>query len=148
MVVEKKELPNAIFDEIPKGYTIYQLQVDNTSTYANSIFPGDVIDLWLKTTEDQLLVFGEFISNIKVLAVRDSSGQNVFDVTSGRKPAWLLFAVETDMYRYLKLAENISGMSVIPVPKNNLVNPDIGSTQYSSDEIKALIDAQSERKGA
>lgn len=148
LVVEKKELPNAIFDEIPKGNTIYQLQVDNTSTYANSIFPGDVIDLWLKTTEDQLLVFGEFISNIKVLAVRDSSGQNVFDVTSGRKPAWLLFAVETDMYRYLKLAENISGMSVIPVPKNNLVNPDIGSTQYSSDEIKALIDAQSERKGA
>lgn len=45
-VVEKKELPNAIFDEIPEGYTIYQLKVDNTSTYANSIFPGDIIDLW------------------------------------------------------------------------------------------------------
>ena len=147
-VVEKKELPNAIFDEIPEGYTIYQLKVNETTTYANSIYPGDKIDLWLKTTDNGLLVFGEFISNIEVLAVRDSSGQNVFDVTSGRKPAWLLFAVKTDMYRYLKFAENISGMIVLRITKNNLLNPDIGSTQYSSQELIALIDSQVQRMGA
>ena len=116
-LLKKKELPNAIFDEIPEGYTIYQLKVDNNTTYANSIYPGDKIDLWLKTTENGILVFGEFISNIEVLAVRDNAGQNVFDVTSGRTPAWLLFAVKTDLYRYLKLAESISGMTIIPVPK-------------------------------
>ena len=147
-VVEKKELPNAIFDEIPEGYTIYQLKVDNTTTYANSIYPGDKIDLWLKTSDNGVLIFGEFISNIEVLAVRDSAGQNVFDVTSGRTPAWLLFAVKTDMYRYLKLTESISGMSVIPVPKNNLVNPDVGSTQYSSQELIELLDRQTTRLGA
>lgn len=147
-VVEKKELPNAIFDEIPEGYTIYQLAVNEKTTYANSIYPGDTIDLWLKTSEDGLLVFGEFISNIEVLAVRDRSGQNVFDVTSGRQPAWLLFAVKTDMYRYLKLAENISGMNIVPVPENNLVNPDVGSTEYSSQELIDLIDSQVERMGA
>lgn len=147
-VVEKKELPNAIFDEIPEGYTIYQLAVNEKTTYANSIYPGDTIDLWLKTSEDGLLVFGEFISNIEVLAVRDRSGQNVFDVTSGRQPAWLLFAVKTDMYRYLKLAENISGMNIIPIPENNLVNPDVGSTEYSSQELIDLIDSQVERMGA
>ncbi len=146
-VVEKKELPNAIFDEIPEGYTIYQLKVDNTTTYANSIYPGDKIDLWLKTTENGILVFGEFISNIEVLAVRDNAGQNVFDVTSGRTPAWLLFAVKTDMYRYLKVAENISGMSIIPVPKNNLVNPDVGSTEYSSQELIDILDRQTTRMG-
>lgn len=144
-VVEKKELPNAIFDEIQEGYTIYQLKVDNTSTYANSIFPGDIIDLWMKTTENSLLVFGEFISNVEVLAVRDSAGENVFDVTSGRTPAWLLFAVPTEMYRYLKMTEFISGVSVIPVPKNNLVNPDTGSTQYSSQELLNIIMNESER---
>ena len=147
-VVEKKELPNAIFDEIPEGYTIYQLSVNEKTTYANSIYPGDKIDLWLKTTESGMLIFGEFISNIEVLAVRDRSGQNVFDVTSGRQPAWLLFAVKTDMYRYLKLAENISGMTISPVPKNNLVNPDIGSTEYSSQELKDLIDSHVQRMGA
>ena len=147
-VVEKKELPNAIFDEIPEGYTIYQLKVDNTTTYANSIYPGDIIDLWLKTTENGILVDGEFISNIEVLAVRDSAGQNVFDVTSGRTPAWLLFAVKTDMYRYLKLAESISGMNIRPVPKNNLANSDVGSTEYSSQELVDLIDRQTQRMGA
>lgn len=147
-VVEKKELPNAIFDEIPEGYTIYQLKVDNTTTYANSIYPGDKIDLYLKTSENGILIFGEFISNIEVLAVRDSSGQNVFDVTSGRTPAWLLFAVKTDMYRYLKIAEGLSGVTIIPVPKNNLVNPDVGSTEYSSQELIDILDSQTERMGA
>lgn len=142
-IVEKKELPNAIFDEIPDGYTIYQLSVDNVSTYANSIFPGDKIDLWLKTTEGGLIVFGEFISNIEVLAVRDSAGENVFDVTSGRTPAYLLFAVPTDMYRYLKLSEYISGMKIIPVPTNNLLVSEQGSTEYTSEELIDIIEGQS-----
>lgn len=147
-VVEKKELPNAIFDEIPEGYTIYQLKVDNTTTNANSIYPGDKIDLWLRTTDNGTLVLGPFISNIEVLAVRDSSGLNVFDVTSGRTPAWLLFAVKTDMYRYLKIAESISGVNVWPVPENNMVNPDVGSTFYSSQELIDILDRQTIRMGA
>lgn len=141
-VVEKKELPNSIFEEIEDGYTIYQLKVDNEKTLANSIYPGDTIDLWIKTESNGLLVFGKFISNIKVLAVRDSKGNNVFDVTSGRTPAWLLFAVKTDMYRYLKLAEFISGMEIRPVPSNNLMDEDIGATEYSNDQLKGLIDEQ------
>lgn len=146
-VVEKKELPNAIFDEIPEGYTIYQLSVNENSTYGNSIYPGDVIDLFLKATDQGRLVYNEFISNIEVLAVRDSSGQNVFDVTSGRKPAYLLFAVQTEMYRYLKLAESISGMKIEPVPSNNMYQAEIGSTNYASDELKQLIENESMRMG-
>ena len=52
------------------------------------------------------------------------------------------------MYRYLKLTENISGMSLVPVPKNNLVNPDVGSTEYSSQELIDLLDRESMRMGA
>ncbi len=144
-LVEKKELPNSIFDEIPDGYTIYQLRVNNTSTLANTIYPGDKIDLWMKTTDENLLVFGEFISDIEVLAVRDSQGNNVFDVTSGRTPAWLLFAVPTDMYRYLKLAEYIGGISVEPVPSNNLYITENGTTEISNNELLDLIMTQSAR---
>lgn len=144
-VVEKKELPNAIFDEIPEGYTIYQLSVNNTSTYANSIYPGDIIDLWMNTKENGMVIYGEFISNIEVLAVRDSNGENVFDVTSGRTPAYLLFAVPTEMYRYLKIAEFVSGVSIEPSPKNNLYNAETGSTKYSSSELKALLDDEMQR---
>lgn len=138
-VVEKKELPNSIFDSIPDKYTIYQLKVDNNTTYNASIYPGDKISLWLRTNDDGLLVYGEFIKNIEVLAVRDSNGRNVFDVTSGRTPAWLLFAVPTEMYRYLKLAEYIPGMTIEPVPSNNLYVSESGSTEYSSDELIELI---------
>lgn len=138
-VVEKEELPNSIFDEIPDGYTIYQLRVNNESTYANSIFPGDRIDLWMSTTQDGLIYFGEFISSIEVLAVRDSSGENVFDVTSGRTPAWLLFAVPTDMYRYLKVAEYLSGVTITPVPRNASYNTESGSTEISNAELLQII---------
>lgn len=147
-VVEKKELPNSIFDSIPDGFTIYQLKVNTETTYGKQIFPGDKINLWLRTKDNGLQVLGEFIKNIEVLAVRDSNGQNVFDVTSGRTPAWLLFAVPTEMYRYLKLAEYISGMTIEPVLVNNLNISDIGTTEYSSEELIELIKSHSrEMKG-
>ena len=139
-IVEKEELPNSIFDEIPDGYTIYQLKVNNDSTYANSIYPGDRIDLWMTTTLDGLIYYGEFIRSIEVLAVRDSSGENVFDVTSGRTPAWLLFAVPTDMYRYLKVAEFISSISITPVLRNTNYNSEVGSTEITNDVLLQMIE--------
>lgn len=141
-IVAKEELPNSIFDEIPDGYTIYQLRVNNESTYANSIYPGDHIDLWMSTTQDGLVYYGEFISNIEVLAVRDSNGENVFDVTSGGKPAWLLFAVPTDMYRYLKVAEFISGITITPLVRNTSYNSDVGSTEITNEVLLQMIQSR------
>lgn len=138
-IVEKEELPNSIFDEIPDGYTIYQLRVNNESTYANSIFPGDRIDLYMTTTQDDLIYFGEFIRSIEVLAVRDANGENVFDVTSGRTPAWLLFAVPTDMYRYLKVAEYIANVTITPVPRNRTYNTESGSTEITNEALLQMI---------
>ncbi len=145
-VVEKEELPNSIFDEIPDGYTIYQLRVNNTSTYANSIFPGDRIDLWMTIRQDDLIYLGEFISGIEVLAVRDADGENVFDAASGRTPAWLLFAVPTDMYRYLKVAEFLS-IEIIPVPRNTNYNSDVGSTEISNQELLRMISSRIQDMG-
>ena len=138
-VVEKEELPNSIFDEIPDGYTIYQLRVNIESTYANSIFPGDRIDLWIDTEQDDLVYFGEFIRGIEVLAVRDINGENVFDVTSGQRPAWLLFAVPTDMYRYLKVIEFVGRMNITPVPRNKSYNTESGATEITNDQLLAMI---------
>ena len=137
-VVEKKELPNAIFDSIPDGNAIYQLSVDTTKTYANSIFPGDKIHLYLKTTDGNLQVFGRLVENIEVLAVRDSVGNNVFDVTSNGTPSELLFAVDIDMYRLLKIAE-YRGLTILPVPINNYGLENQGDTLYSNDDLVELI---------
>lgn len=119
-VVEKSALPNTVFDDIEDGNALYSLKVDNHTTYGNSIYPGDKIDLFLKATSDEgKIIFGRFISSITVLAVRDSSGKNVFDSTEARVPAELLFSVKTEDYKLLMDAGYISGITVIPVPRNS-----------------------------
>lgn len=138
-VVEKKELPDAITDEIPEGYTLYQLKVDNTKTFANSIYPGNRIDLYLKATQDGKIIFGCFIKSIEVLAVRDSSGQDVFDSASNRTPAWLLFAVPNDMHQLLKSIDYISGMELLPIPRNRTYTAEAGETEYDSDYLIDLV---------
>ena len=93
-IVTKAELPNSVFDNIPDKHTIYSMSVNNHTTFGNSIYPGDKIDLYLKATDDSgKIMFGKFIESITVLGVRDSSGKDVFGTTTTRTPAELLFAV-------------------------------------------------------
>ena len=140
-VVEKRDLPNSVFEQIPDGYTIYQLEVEEESTFGNSIYPGDRIDLYIlgEDPDTGRTVFGKFVQSIEVLAVRDRDGQNVFDVTSGGKPAFLLFAVQTDLYRYLKIAERISSMEIVPIPRNREYTENAGSTEYNNQQLINLI---------
>lgn len=142
-VVDKSELVERELEVIPEGYTLYWLKVDNTVTYANSIYPGDKIDLWLKATVDGQNVYEEFITSIEVLSVKDSNMQNVFDVGSGRNPAWLGFAVKTDMYSYLHRIESLSGMKLYPVPKNKMYTNSGAETEYANIMLKDLIDSYS-----
>lgn len=141
-VVERSELKEREQEDLPDGYTLYQLEVDNNSTYANSIYPGDKIDLWLKAEVDGKIVYDEFINSIEVIAVKDSRGQNVFDNGGiGREPAVLLFAVKTEMYEYLYLIERISGMNLYPVPRNELYTIEGAEVDYSNDLLKGLIES-------
>lgn len=118
-VVNKSEIPNTIFETIKEGYTIFSLKVDNHTTFGNSIYPGDRLDLYMKTTDDDgKIMFGKFINNIEVLAVRDSNGKNVFESTNTRTPAELLFAVEDELFELLKKSEYINGVSLVVVPRN------------------------------
>ena len=118
-VVDKKDLPNTFYDEIEDGFTVYSLKVDNHSTYGNSIYPGDKIDLYIKATEDNTdkIIFGKFVESITVLGVRDSSGNNVFG-SETLVPDELVFAVPDDVYELLMKATYISGITIIPVPRN------------------------------
>lgn len=118
-VVDKSELPNTFYDDINDGYTVYGLSVNNHTTYGNSIYPGDRIDLYLKATDDNgRIIFGKFIEGIAVLAVRDSSGKDVFASSDPRTPAELMFEVPDEMYELLMNAGYISGITIVPVPRN------------------------------
>ncbi len=141
-VVTKDKLIERDLETIPKGYRLYWLKVDNTTTYANSIYPGDKIDLWLKTKFEGKYVYEEFITNIEVLSVKDSKGQNVFDVTSGRTPAVLVFAVTDEMFAYLSKIGFLSGMDLYPVPINKKNSDKDATTEITNDALKTLIDSQ------
>jgi len=142
-VVTKAELPNTVFDDIPDGHTIYTLAVNNHTTYGNSIYPGDKIDLYLKATDDTgKVMFGKFIESISVLAVRDSSGKNVFGSTNTRTPAELLFAVPNDMYELLMLTGYISGITIVPVPRNKNYTEE-GGEVHTYEYLKNFILAKS-----
>ena len=142
-VVKKDELIDRDLEIIPENYKIYWLSVDNTTTYANSIYPGDKIDLWLLTKVENNYVYEPFITNIEVLSVKDSKGQNVFDVNSGRTPAVLAFAVPNDIFVYLSKVGFLSGMSLYPVPINKNNADKDATTKISNKELQTLIDSKS-----
>lgn len=142
-ILSSNEMPDSAFAGIPDKYTIYSLKVDLHSTYGNSIYPGNYIDLYFKGVDDTgLVMYGKFIESIEVLAVKDSQGNHVFETTvESRTPAELLFAVPNDMYELLMKAGYITGSSIeiVPVPRNASYSANPGETNVSSDYIRTFI---------
>ena len=119
-LVTKDQIPDTAFDDIDEGATIFSLSVNSHSTYGNSIMPGNFIDLYLKATDvNGKVIFGKFIESIKVLSVRDSSGNDIFaDSQVQRSSGELLFAVKDDLFMLLSEASFVGGIEIVPVPRN------------------------------
>lgn len=139
-VLDADEMPNSAFENIPDGHMLFNMNVSFESTYANSIFPGDYIDLFIHTEDTQgMLVYGKFIQSIKVLAVKDSEGRNVFETTiERREPAQIHFAVPEDLYLLLKRAQYL-GVEIVLVPRNKNYTAEAGATEKSSAWLEQLI---------
>lgn len=95
LIVSGDELPDAALTDIPEGYSVVNYAVDMNTTYANSMMPGNKINIYMKwTTDDGKVVFGRLYENVDILAVKDSAGQNVFEASDeSRTPAYMLFAL-------------------------------------------------------
>lgn len=140
MIMKKEEMPDSSTADIPDGWTQYNFKVNFESTYGNSIFPKNYIDLYLKTTDENgKLVYGKFIQSIQVAGVKDSEGRNVFETTvESRTPAQLLFNVPEDLYLLLMKAELI-GLKIVIVPRNNNYSAKPSETLVSSEYLKQLV---------
>jgi len=119
-LITQEQLPDNAFYQVAEGDRPYAMAVTTANTYGNSIFPGNVIDVYMKAIDEngQVMV-GRFLEKVKVLAVKDSSGNNVFeDTTAERTPATLLFGVPENVYILLKKAEYLRsyGVEIFPVP--------------------------------
>ena len=156
-VVEKEQLPANIILDYPKGYVLYNLPVNISDTYGNSVYPGNYIDIWLKAVykianEDNLtaddkanankIMYGKLISNIQVLAVKDSSGRPVFqNIDENRTPSMIVFAVPEEYYVLLSKASYMRtyDTDIVLVPTNESVKDEPGELEISSEQLKEWI---------
>ena len=141
-VCDKQELPNSIYDNIPDGYTIFALNVNNKMTYANSIKPGDYIDLYLQAQDsNREVIYGKLIESIKVLSARDSRGKEVFYNGNNNDINYLLFAVPDEYHKLLNIALLItdSSIKIIPVPRNASYSQNAGEMQVASQSLYNYI---------
>lgn len=143
---EADEMPDSAFANIEDGYTIFSLAVTVDDTYANSIFAGQYIDLYMSAKDDEsennLVIYGRLIESIRVLAVKDKRGRNILQtsMSAGLKPAELLFAVEDEMFLLLMQSQYIQGnIKLVPVLRNQQYTVDQGETLVSSVQLQEFI---------
>lgn len=144
-VVTKDELPDAAFVDIEKGQIPYNFPVTMASTYGNSIYPGNYIDIYMKSmNENGELMVGRLIENVKVLAVKDSSGKNVFENSEEtRIPAYIIFGLDYELNILLRKASYMDEFQVelFPVPHGTSIKTGDGETVVSSQTLKDFINA-------
>ena len=134
-ILDLENLPSSLFEDIPPENTVVYLDVDLNSTYGNSIYPGNAIDIYFR--DGKLL--GRFISSIKVLAVVDGSGNNVFEtVDNPKQPASLMFSVPDDIYVLIKKAVT-KGYELFPVPRDKYYTQNAKTTAVASAQIEDHI---------
>lgn len=152
-VVEEEQLPYNIITKYPKGYVLYNMSVNTQTTYGNSIYPENYIDIYLKAVskyeegitskaEADRIMLGKLVENVKVLAVKDASGQPVFaNLDEQRTPAMIVFAVPEEYYILLKKAEYLRNYdtTLIPVPTNESYEDEPGQVAISSESLKDWI---------
>ena len=147
-VAEQEQLPASIILKYPKGYVLYYMSVNMETTYSNSIYPNNYIDVYLKASLRQndgstsKITFGKLLENVKVLAVRDSNGKNVFaNVDENSVPSQLIFAVPQEYYLLLKKAEYLRSFNteLLPVPTAESLKSNPGDLKLTSDSLKQFI---------
>lgn len=144
VLITEKQLPDHAFYEVAEGERPYAMSVTTANTYGNSIFPGNVIDVYMKAVDEngQIMV-GRFLEKVEVLAVKDSSGNHVFeDTTANRTPATLTFGVPEDVYILLKKAEYLKsyGVEIFPVPYGG-TTPITGGLTVGRQELVDFINS-------
>lgn len=145
VLVEKSALPDSVFTAVKDGEIPYQFSVNMETTYGNSIYPGNKIDIYMKAIDDngQIMV-GRLLENVEVLAVKDSQGRNVFENTNEtRTPAYLIFGVPERIHILLRKAVYLksAGVEIFPVPHGGVV-PVEGGLQVDITELQNYIESR------
>lgn len=146
LLIDKQDLPDSAFLDVPDGYTVINYRVNMDSTYANSMMPDDEINIYFKANgDDGHVMFGKFLSNIKIMDVKNEAGQHVFENTQeARTPAYMLFALPEDMHLLFRKALYMVGqygVELLLVPKTQKIDAkDV--VMVSSKDIQTFIESK------
>lgn len=152
LLTDQKYLPDSYMYNVPKGSTVINYPVNMSTTYANSMMPKDYINIYFKAvlpaseSEDNkdTIMFGKFLSNIEILAVKDSSGQHVFENTEEtRVPAYMLFAVKEEQHLLIRKAlylQNRYSVELLLVPNTEEISEEAEVILNSADITKFITD--------
>lgn len=142
LLTDEKNLPDSAFIDVPDNYTVINYPVTIASTYANSMYPGNYINIYFKAINDKdEIMFGKFISNVEILDVKDSAGQHVFENTEeARTPAFMLFAVPEEIHLLIRKALYLTDNDVELILVPNTTELDEKADVYvSSKDIEEFI---------
>ena len=141
-IVDKDDLPGNWLTELKEDEIPAYFRVDLITTFSNAIEPEDYIDVWMKAEDEEgLVMFGKLIENIKIVAVKDSSGEDVFKSSSEvGTPSLLYYGLESDLFVMLMKAPYIDGVELTIIPHGGAV-PKMGDVEVSSDYLRDYIDA-------
>ncbi len=147
-VVERSKIPSSVLLKIEKGQIPYAFSINYSDTYGNAIMDNTYVNIYMKAVgDDGKTMIGKLIENVKVLAVLDSSGRDVFENTDeNRTPSTFIFSVDEDLHLLLRKARYLSGNSVelIPVPVVESIsdNDFEGSIQITSSYLREFIESR------
>ena len=152
LIVKFEDLADSFLIDMPKdsngNYMVaYNFKVNVESTYGNSIYPGNYVDIYYRTVEGDKVLYGKLASNVKTLAVKDAAGNHVFEnITENRQPNQIILAVTDELSSLLRIAESISDSELILVPTNVIYRPDYEQTkdtivtEVSDEYIRSYIE--------
>lgn len=139
LLIEEDSLPDAALQKIEDGDKLVSYRVDTESTYGNSLMPGNLVDVYVKTLNtDGKIVYGKLMEQVEILAVKDVDGKNVFDSTDEVLiPAYLYFGLPENKYllfsalNYIKEELKEYNIEIVFVP-NTMSYEDKTAVQVSS----------------
>jgi len=143
VVVECDSLPNASLVNVNDNEIVFPFHVDMDLTYGNSMMPNTIVDIYMKATDETgKVMVGKLLSNVEILAVKDSNGKNVFENSAEvRTPAYLYFGFEQSIFILMKKATYLNDVELFPVPMGQTVE-DMNATRVSTQYLKDYIDSR------
>ena len=143
-VTTQESMPNYVLSLLKEGEFAVSYNLSSSSlTDVWGIMPGDKIDLYMRVaTDERSVMLGKLLENVEVLAVTDSNGNNVYEVTDGsRVPEKLIFGVKEDVFLLL-LRSNYLDIELFPIQHGAWVDDKDATTKLTTQELVDYIKAR------